>query len=116
MNKELKELIEYRLERSKETFQEAELLFNNKHFHAVMNRCYYSAFYAVSALLLILDKSSSKHSGIRALFNQYIINQDLIEEKWANYYNKLFDKRQTYDYVDFSKVDESLAETYLTQT
>ena len=67
---EERKLVRYRLQRAQEALDEAALLHEKGHLNACVNRLYYAGFYAVSALLLAEGKSSSKHSGIRALFTK----------------------------------------------
>ncbi len=100
------ELIRYRIQRAQETLAEAETLFAKKHYHGCVNRLYYSCFYAVSALLLSKDLSSSKHSGIRSLFNQHIINERLMEKEYGELFNDLFEYRRESDYDDFVEFTE----------
>ena len=44
--------IKYRFQRAKESYEEALILEKNNRWNAVVNRLYYSCFYAVIALLL----------------------------------------------------------------
>jgi uncharacterized protein (UPF0332 family) len=46
------DLVKYRLERAKKTLEDAQLLIESKRWNSAINRLYYSAFYAVIALLL----------------------------------------------------------------
>jgi len=95
------EIVKYRLERSKETYEEALLMQREKHWNTCANRLYYSCFYAVSALLQKHDLVSSKHSGVKALFNQHFVKTNVICKKKGQLYNRLFDARQEGDYIDF---------------
>ena len=52
MKEETRTLIDYRLERARESLQEANILLERGHGNAFVNRLYYACFYAVSALLL----------------------------------------------------------------
>jgi len=45
-------LIQYRLDRAREAFEEALLMQREEHWNACINRLYYACFYAVTALLL----------------------------------------------------------------
>ena len=63
------DLIKYRLSRAKETLKDAEILISNNRLNSAVNRIYYSLYYAVLALLETKGLASSKHSGVRALFN-----------------------------------------------
>jgi uncharacterized protein (UPF0332 family) len=67
---EKRKLVRYRLQRAQEALDEAVLLHEKGHLNACINRLHYACFYAVSALLLMEEKSSSKHSGVRALWRQ----------------------------------------------
>jgi uncharacterized protein (UPF0332 family) len=64
------ELIRYRREKSRETLEDAHILFRAGRFFSAVNRIYYALFYEVMALLLTKDLSSARHAGIRALFNE----------------------------------------------
>jgi len=93
-------LVRYRLDRAFETLAEARLLLDEGHTHTFVNRLYYACFYAVSALLLLRDKSSSKHSGIRACFHQEFVKSGLLGRELGQLYDRLFDNRQKADYAD----------------
>jgi uncharacterized protein (UPF0332 family) len=73
MSSTLEDLIHYRLEKANQTMEDARLLANAKRWNTCVNRLYFACFYAVSALLAQNDFSSSKHTGIRSLFNFNII-------------------------------------------
>ena len=47
------DIVEFRLRRSNESFEEALLLFKAEHYNTANNRLYYSAFYALLALLMM---------------------------------------------------------------
>jgi len=66
------ELIKYRIERAKETIQEAELSLKNKSLHLAQNRIYYSIFYIISALALKNNFSTSKHVQLLGWFNKIL--------------------------------------------
>jgi uncharacterized protein (UPF0332 family) len=62
-----------------------------------VNRLYYACFYAVSALLLRHGFSSSKHTGVRSLFNRHFVKTGKISKALAQIYNDLFARRQESD-------------------
>jgi uncharacterized protein (UPF0332 family) len=66
---EREELVRLRLKRSRETEQEAILLFQNNRFPAAVNRIYYSMFYALSALAIYHGFQSGKHGRVIGWFN-----------------------------------------------
>ena len=98
-------LITYRLQRATETLEEAHLMQDIKHWNTCANRLYYAAFYAVSALLMQDGHIASKHSGIKALFNQHYVKPGTFSKKNGRLYNRLFDLRQEGDYIDFLSLE-----------
>ena len=100
MNKETLTLINYRLERARESLEEAKLLFDRGHTNTYVNRLYYACVYAVSALLLTKGFSSAKHSGIRSFFHQNFVKTGRLDKSLGQIYDKLYDNRQKSDYAD----------------
>ena len=70
MKAESRTLIMYRLERARESLEEAELLLEKGYANTFVSRIYYACFYAVSALLLTKGLASANHSGVRSQFHQ----------------------------------------------
>ena len=95
-----RDMARYRLERAYETLEEAELLFRNGYVNTFINRLYYACFYAVSAWLILSNLSSSKHSGIRAMFHQHLVKPGIVTVEQGLLYDRLFNNRQKADYVD----------------
>jgi len=96
-----KDLILYRLERARETIEEARILANAARWNACVNRLYYACFYAVSTLLVKDGLASSKHTGVRSLFNKHYVKTGKVPKDMARVYNDLFERRQEGDYIDF---------------
>lgn len=109
-------LVHYRLEKAHEAFAEAKLLAENAFWSTVINRLYYSCFYAVSALLIAHEFSGHTHKGIKTQFNQQFIKSEKIEKKWAVLYAELFNMRQKGDYTDFITWEEQEVEPLLEET
>lgn len=95
------------MNRAEETLEDAHILAQARRWNACVNRLYYACFYAVSALLVTDGLSSSKHSGIRGLFNREYVKPGIIPKDLARIYNDLFERRQEGDYVDFVNFEES---------
>jgi uncharacterized protein (UPF0332 family) len=67
------DLVGHRITRAHQTLEDARVLAKAGRWNACVNRLYYACFYAVSALLIMDGLSSSKHAGVRSLFNkQYV--------------------------------------------
>jgi len=111
----LLELIQYRLDRARETFEEALLMQREEHWNTCANRLYYACFYAVRALLTRNELSSSKHTGVKALFNQHFVKTGQVSRKNGKLYNQLFEDRQEGDYVDFVLFDRETVEPWIPQ-
>lgn len=110
-----KELFFYRLERAQETLEDARILANSERWNACMNRLYYACFYAVSALLIKEGYSSSKHTGVRSLFNLHFVKTGVVPKELARIYNDLFERRQESDYTDFITFKESQVQPLIPQ-
>lgn len=96
-----KDLLSYRINRADETLEDARILAEAGRWNACVNRLYYACFYAVSGLLVRHGLSSSKHTGVRSLFNRHYVKTGKIPKDLARIYNDLFERRQEGDYIDF---------------
>ena len=105
MSPERQILVGYRLERARETMEEAKLLLEAGHANACVNRLYYACFYAFSALLLTRNISTSKHSHVRALLHHDYIKPGSISKQMGDHYDLLFNSRQKGDYEDLVVFD-----------
>ncbi|WP_176237898.1 HEPN domain-containing protein [Candidatus Hakubella thermalkaliphila] len=76
-----RDLIRYRLEKARETLEDAELLLSQNRLSSAVNRLYYSLFYGVLALLETKGLASSKHAGVRALFNQHFVKDNIVSKE-----------------------------------
>ena len=57
--------------------------------------------------LLQDNLSSSKHTGVRGIFNKDYVRNGIISKDQARLYNDLFERRQEADYSDFVYFEES---------
>ena len=105
INQEITDYVEYQIEKSKETLQDAELLYVNNKLTSAVNRIYYAMFYSVSAFANIHRFSTSKHTGIKSYFDGEIANKNLVGLEMKKFYGIIYDKRHTGDYkrYDFNK-------------
>lgn len=115
MNHPKEELIKYRLVRSKETLEEAQMMADANHWNACVNRLYYACFYAVNALLLKNDLSSPKHAGVRALLNIHFVKTGVLSKEMGRLFNILFEYRQQTDYEDLFTIEEEIAKPWIAQ-
>lgn len=100
MSEETKALVAYRLERARQTLDEARLLLNAGHGNATVNRLYYACFYAVSALLLADGISTSRHTHLRSILHRDYVRSGRIPQEMGQHFDVLFDSRKEGDYAD----------------
>jgi hypothetical protein len=60
--------ITYRLKKATETLDDAALLIDNQKWNSAINRLYYAAYYAVSALLTRDELNTKTHNGVKTQF------------------------------------------------
>ena len=106
MNASREDLIKYRLLRAKDTYEDAQILADRNKWNSTMNRLYYSAYYAVMALLLSSDFKPSTHNGAKSNFTEHFIKTDRIPKEYGKIYSQLFTWRQKGDYDDLFDFDE----------
>jgi len=103
-------LIQLRLDRARETLQAAHTLHEqNASPISIVNRSYYSMFYAALALLVTVDKHSTKHSGVIALFDQELVRNNIISKELSRMLHQAFESRLEGDYRDNAKIDHKTA-------
>ena len=106
-------LISYRMHRAEESLKAAKIMYKKNMLSFGMNRIYYSMFYAVQAALILKDVSFSKHGQVKAYLNRELVKTGIIPVSLGRIYNKAFEYRQKFDYVDFAEPDKDLVESYL---
>jgi len=107
------DLVKYRLERAKETLEDAQLLIESKRWNSAINRLYYSAFYAVIALLLNENHKTTTHNGVKSIFSEQFIKNNIISQEFGKRYSQLFTWRQKGDYADlFDFTEEKVLPYY----
>ena len=107
------DLIQYRLEKAEQSYQDALLLAEHRSWNAVVNRLYYACLYASMALLVKNELSHGTHSGVRHQLNLHFIQKGIIEPSLGKFYNKLSQTRDIGDYKDFVEFDEQEVNTLI---
>lgn len=102
MEPELIEIIvQRRIQKSKETIDDAQLAFSNNQFRNTLNWIYYSIFYIVSALAAKYNFATSKHKQLMWWFNKEFVKSGRIKSEFWDIYSRAFKNRQESDYLDF---------------
>ena len=102
------DLIDYRLQRAKETLKEADYNAAGGYFNAAVNRLYYSCYYAASALMLANNIEASTHKGIKTMIGLQFVKPGKLDARFGRIYQQLFENRQSGDYEDFVYCDLEL--------
>jgi uncharacterized protein (UPF0332 family) len=90
---ERRELVFYRINKSKNTFAEIPFL-DNRLWNTAVNRLYYACYYAVIALLIDHKIERLTHAGARQMFGLHFIKTGVIEKELGKFYSQLFDLRK----------------------
>lgn len=106
-------LVDYRMEKSQESIKAANLMLKEEMLVFAMNRIYYAMFYAVQALLGKKNVSFSKHGQVKGYFNREFIKSGVFPIDMGRLYNKTFEYRQKFDYVDFATPEKDMIIDYI---
>jgi len=112
MNPEQESHIKYRIARAWDTLDDAKILASKGKWNSTINRLYYSAYYAVMALLLKNDLKPTTHNGAKTNFTQHFIKNQKIDKRYGKIYSQLFTWRQKGDYDDLFDFEESQVQQY----
>lgn len=103
-----RDLIRYRITKSKETLKEVDILVQNELWNTAVNRLYYACYYAIIALLLSKEIKATTHAGVRQMFGLHFVKTEKLNKELGKFYSDIFDLRLTGDYgdyIEFSKDD-----------
>lgn len=106
-------LVIHRLQKSEEALQAAKIMLDKQMLSFAMNRVYYSLYYAVQALLAQQGVAFAKHGQVKGYFNREFIKAGKLPKDIGRFYNKAFEYRQKFDYVDFVSPDQSMVSEYI---
>jgi uncharacterized protein (UPF0332 family) len=105
-NEERKSVVQFRMEKAKNTFSEITLLTDNALWQTAANRLYYACYYAVSALLVQNGIEAQTHHGIINQMGLFFVRTGLLSQEQGKLYKRLFELRQTGDYSDWIIIKE----------
>jgi uncharacterized protein (UPF0332 family) len=105
-DEERKEVVQYRIEKAKNTFSEIALLTSNALWHNAANRLYYACYYAVTALLIKNGIVTKTHQGVSNQFGLHFVKTDIFSQKEGRLFKNLFELRQDGDYDDWIEITE----------
>jgi uncharacterized protein (UPF0332 family) len=115
MTTQRREIAEYWMEKAKESLGSAQLEFSKEHLSFCVNRLYYSAFYAVSAILAMHGLKYGKHSAVRASLHRDFVKKRIVSSEMGKLFDRLFYDRQKADYAVFVNLDSELVKNEIDQ-
>ena len=95
---ELKEQIRLIVKKAKRSIKAAKRLIEDEDYDFASSRLYYAVFYAMEAVLLTINLTSSRHTGIISLFNQHFVKKGIFPKYFSKIISRLFRERQMGDY------------------
>lgn len=104
------EHIQYRIRRARETYKDAQTLFEMGSINSCVNRLYYAAFYAALALLIDKDIKVKSHKGVQQKLGEEFVLKGQISKELAKVYSILSDYRHKGDYNDLFEFDSEVIE------
>ena len=102
MSKSKGEIIAFGLLKSDKDSKAVKSLIASEDWDVAMNRLYYAAFHAVSALLYQNNIRAKAHSGAKAMLELHFVKTGLLSIEWGKFYAQLFSERNDSDYEDFA--------------
>ena len=90
--------IRIHMEHAREDLEIAATLSDARHHRVAVARCYYAAFYAISALLMTKGVVRSKHGAVRAAVHQYLVRPGILTPAQGKLFDQLQYDRQDADY------------------
>ncbi len=91
-------MVDFEKEKALRTFDEIAKLKEIGLWNNIANRLYYSAFHAVSALLISSGHSVGTHQGAVVQLNQFYVKTGLISQQEGSFYSQLQALRERADY------------------
>ncbi len=95
-----RQIVHYWMRKAESALSSARSEYNAKRYDFAINRAYYACFYSVSAVLLQTGRKFVKHAGVRAAVHRDLVKKDRIEPEWGRIYDRIFENRQSADYVE----------------
>ena len=96
-----RDLCQYRIEQARESLKASKIMLDNKMVKDSINRSYYSAFYAMKAVLAIEEKDFKRHKDVVAYFNKMYVATGKFPKDLGRMIAKLQQLREKSDYDDF---------------
>lgn len=101
MDNRQRDLSEYRLKEAQDSLRVAQHCLDAELYKDSINRSYYSAFYAIKAVLALGTVDFKRHKDVVAYFNQHYVATQIFERELGRKLSTLKQLREKSDYDDF---------------
>jgi uncharacterized protein (UPF0332 family) len=109
MQPKVKDLCNYRLQKSRNDIKAARILFKENLYSQALNRSYYAIFHAVRALFALDEFETRKHSGLISYFNKNYVAEGIFDKEYSKILIGAELVRTKSDYRDFYIVSKDAA-------
>ena len=99
------------LDGARQALRSAQYNLDGDFYGVAINRAYYAFFYAATALLLTLDITRGKHSGVMAAFREHFVKPGTFPVQDSRAYGEAFELRNVTDYEMLGAADRIQAQT-----
>jgi uncharacterized protein (UPF0332 family) len=104
--------IQRELERAHRELGAAQGLIDLGYPEKAISSCYYAAFHAATAALLVLGETRSKHSGVSSAFGHLVVHRAGFDRETGIVLNQLFERRNDVDYgLEYPSREQAAAAT-----
>lgn len=100
-------IVNYRIEKSYNTYNEALQTCSLSMFSLAANRLYYAVYHAAGALLIANGIAAHSHSGLMTMVHLHFIKSGILSRDDGLLLRRLFSLRQRSDYDDFIEIEEN---------
>jgi uncharacterized protein (UPF0332 family) len=97
------------LEGAQDALRSAQFNLDGAFYGVAVNRAYYTFFYAATALLLTMDITRNKHSGVLAAFREHFVKPGTFSVHDSHAYGEALELRNVSDYEMLGKVEQEQA-------
>ena len=97
-NEERKIMVQVELERAERMTTEFAVYIENQYWNTLVNRLYYAAFHAVTALLIHNGLHASTHQGVYALLSRHFVKDGIMSQDEGRLFSRLATMREKGDY------------------
>ena len=104
-----KEAINIYIQGARDALESAQYNQDGGFYGVAVNRGYCAFFYAASALLMTLDITMRKHSGVLAAFREHFVKTGLFPVEDSNAYGEAYELSNTSDFEMLGSIEREQA-------